>query len=112
MKKLGGAVLGMALLSLLVAAGALAGQPAPLHSDNLTSPLQQKQQILRQKAMAMQATGVIPANTKVGRVAKGQYVQLQQTGHSNIFVILAEFGNATMYGGTPGPLRNQIPVPD
>jgi immune inhibitor A len=60
----------------------------------------------------MEAAGTIPAGSKVGKVAKGQYVKLAQTGHSNIFVILAEFGNLQRYGGTDGPLHDQIPAPD
>ena len=110
-----GAACAAAGLALVFATGAIAsgpGEPGALRSDNLTSPLQQKQDVLRQKALAMEAAGTIPAGTKVGQVAKGQYVQLQQTGQSKIFVILAEFGNQKRYGGTDGPLHNQIPAPN
>lgn len=114
MRRSCGAALAFALLSLLVASSAFAGEPAAPRSDNLTSPMQQHQQLLREKAAAMQANGTIPAGSKVGKVAKGQYVQLAQTGHSDVFVILAEFGDTLRppYGGTPGPLHNQIPAPN
>jgi immune inhibitor A len=125
MRRLFAVTLGVTFISLLVASGALASggrqfadpfvAPTVAPSgDSLSSPMQQKQQVLRQKAMAMEANGTIAPGTKVGRVAKGQYVQLQQTGHSNIFVILAQFGNQidSRYGGTPGPSMGEIQPPD
>ena len=92
MKGLWAAALMAAVLSLVGATAAFAGEPAAAQSDNLTSPLQEHQSILMQKALAMKASGAIAADAKVGKVAKGQYVKLAQEGHSNIFVILAEFG--------------------
>jgi len=83
-------------------------------SDNLSHPLGAKQEALRQAALQKVATGQIPAGSKVGKVAKGQYVQLAREGEDSILTILGEFGNATnpVTGGTPGPLHNQIPQPD
>jgi immune inhibitor A len=104
------AVFGMVLAT---ASAALAAEPkAPI--DNLPNPKAEQQGVLMQKALQLKLQGKIDANSKVGKVAKGQYVPLQRTGQSKIFVILAQFGNQIVQpqGGTPGPLANQIPAPD
>ena len=79
MRRLFAVTLGVTFISLLVASGALASggrqfadpfvapKVAP-SGDSLSSPMQQKQQVLRQKAMAMEANGTIAPGTKVGRV--------------------------------------------
>ena len=58
--------------------------------------------------------GQIPQGAKVGKVAKGQYVQLTREGEDSIFTVLGQFGNQInpTYGGTAGPQRNQIEEPD
>jgi immune inhibitor A len=82
-------------------------------TDNLSHPLGEKQQALRQVAVEKVAKGEIPAGTKVGKVAKGQYVELAREGEDSILTVLGEFGNTvTSLGGTPGPVHNQIPAPD
>jgi immune inhibitor A len=87
-------------------------------TDNLSHPLGEKQEALRQVALQQLATGKIPAGTKVGQVAKGQYVELAREGEDSIWTVLGEFGTATNTthhshaGGTPGPLHNAIPAPD
>jgi len=83
-------------------------------TDNLTSPLAEKQAALRAKAFEMQAKGQIAKGAKVGKVAKGQYVELAREGEDSIFTVLGEFGDRvnSAYGGSAGPLRNQIPEPD
>ncbi len=83
-------------------------------TDNLSHPLGEKQAALRQVALEKVAKGEIPKGTKVGQVAKGQYVELAREGEDSILTVLGEFGdqiNATT-GGTPGPVHNQIPEPD
>ena len=62
----------------------------------------------------MQVQGKIPRDAKVGKVAKGQYVELAREGEDSIFTIIGQFGNAvdTRFGGAPGPVHNQIPQPD
>ena len=91
-----------------------AGDPAPKGLDNLPNPLAEKQAALRATALAMQAKGQIPQGAKVGQVAKGQYVELAREGEDSIFTIVGQFGTQTnsTLGGTPGPVRNQIPQPD
>ena len=88
--------------------------PAVGVSDNLPHPLGEKQEALKQVALQKLAAGKIPAGTKVGQVAKGQYVELAREGEDSIFTVLGEFGTQVnpTYGGTPGPLHNQIPQPD
>ena len=83
-------------------------------TDNLSHPLGEKQEALKQVALQKVAKGEIPKGTKVGKVAKGQYVELAREGEDSILTILGEFGNSInpVTGGTPGPLHNQIPQPD
>jgi immune inhibitor A len=92
-------------------------------SDDLKSPLAQKQELLREKALSMKIQGKIAANARVGKVAKGQFVELAREGEDSIWTVLAEFGTQPAthdhgalgvinHGGTPGPLHNQIPQPD
>jgi immune inhibitor A len=83
-------------------------------TDNLSHPLGEKQEALRQVALEKVAKGQIPAGSKVGKVAKGQYVELAREGEDSILTVLGEFGNDIhpSYGGTPGPVHNQIPEPD
>jgi immune inhibitor A len=83
-------------------------------TDNLSHPLGEKQEALRQVALQKLATGKIPAGSKVGQVAKGQYVELTREGEDSIFTVLGEFGSTVnpTYGGSAGPVHNQIPEPD
>src|SRR6188472_1525139 len=77
-------------------------------TDNLSHPLGEKQEALRQVALQKVAKGEIPKGTKVGKVAKGQYVELAREGEDSIFTVLGQFGNQinTTYGGAAGPVRN------
>ncbi len=98
-----------------IAAGAADGnEPQAVKPDDLEHPLGKEQRELRGKALEAKAQGKFKAGTKVGKVAKGQYVELEQTGNDRVFVILAEFGDAThpTYGGTAGPMHNQIAAPN
>ena len=94
---------------------ASAADPATVGgTDNLSHPLGEKQEALRQVAVQKVAKGEIPKGTKVGKVAQGQYVELAREGEDSIFTVLGEFGTTvtTQFGGTPGPVHNQIPQPN
>jgi immune inhibitor A len=81
-------------------------------SDNPRHPLGDRQSGLKKRALQSKLNGKAPG--KIVRVAKGQYVELAREGEDSIFTILGEFGNQihSQLGGTPGPVRNQIPQPD
>ena len=70
---------------------------------DLPSPLSEKQRALRAQALELQAKGKIPKGAKVGKVAKGQYVQLARTGEDSIWTVLGEFSDFA---------HNQIAEPD
>jgi len=79
-------------------------------SDNLKHPLGSKQQALQRKATEAKMRG-----EAVGEVYQvdGEYVEAKRT-KDRIWTVLGEFGtqiNPT-YGGTAGPLHNEIPKPD
>ena len=107
------------LVPLVASPGALA---TPGHetkgnkSDNIEHPLGKKQSELRKQGLQKLLKGQKQAKgpNKVVEVAKGQFVELARQGEDKIFTVLGEFGAAVnpTYGGTPGPLRNQIPQPD
>jgi immune inhibitor A len=121
----------MAVLAVMVVPSALsAGDPgaasadaATTGTDSFESPMGQKRNALRQTALQQQVAGVIPANAKVAKVAKGQYVELGREGEDQIWTVLSEFGTAPAthshgtlgvigHGGAAGPLHNAIPEPD
>src|SRR4051812_28741789 len=120
------AVSALALLAVpaAVSAGDETAPPAATAaSDNLPSPKGEKQIALRQAGLEMKVNGTLAANTKVGQVAKGQYVELAREGEDAIWTVLAEFGTqqaththgtlgVISHAGTAGPLHNQIPKPD
>jgi immune inhibitor A len=117
LKGLLAAAVAVAALSLLGATSALAAGEPVLGTHVLPNPLAERQVALRQTALEQQLAGKIPAGANVAKVGetakgKGQYVKLAQTGSSNIFVLLAEFGNLKRYGGTDGPLHNQMTPPN
>ena len=93
---------------------ASATEPAVGGTDNLSHPLGDKQEALKQVALEKVAKGEIPKGTKVGQVAKGQYVELAREGEDSILTVLGEFGTSInpVTGGTPGPVHNQIPQPN
>lgn len=84
--------------------------------DDLKHPLGEKQRARREvgleKVFRGQAVG--RGKNKVVEVAKGQYVELARQGEESIWTVLGEFGMGVnpSYGGTVGPLHNQIPQPD
>jgi immune inhibitor A len=115
MRKLWAALAAVGLATVVFAGVAAASEPRNMPGGHvLPNPLAEQQGRLHQKALDMVLNGAIPAGTKVGKVAKGQYVKLQQTGEGRIFAILAEFGNQIhpSYGGQPGPLHGEMEKPD
>ena len=111
-----------ACLALGLLAPAANATPAPnppshtLANDNLSSPLQERQQEAKSKALEQVLSGKSTPKgpNQVVKTAPGEYVELAQTDEDKIWTVLGEFGtkiNPT-YGGTPGPLHNEIPEPD
>lgn len=121
-------VLGVALLVAMTVAslaifhpGATSAQRATDQSPydinrahDLPSPQSDRQRALRQVAVEMKAQGKVSG--KVAHVGKGKggYVELEREGESAVWGVLAEFGAQIhpSYGGSAGPLHNQIPQPD
>ena len=115
------AVLVLALAAVVGASTAGAGAAAPPSDKgpktgphDLPSPLSDKQRALRAVALEMQVEGKIPRGAKVGKVAKGQYVQLAREGEDSIWTVIGDFGTQVnpTYGGDAGPVHNEIPEPD
>jgi len=87
-------------------------------SDDLKSPLSEKQRALRETAVQQVIKGTAKIETKGGQkvinVGKGHYVQYAVNREESIFTILSDFGTTTKptTGGSVGPLNNQIVGPD
>jgi immune inhibitor A len=88
-------------------------------SDDLKSPLGEKQRALREKAVQQVIKGTAKIETRGGQkvinLGSGEYVQYAVEREESIFTILSDFGTAaktTLTGGTAGPLNNQIVAPD
>jgi immune inhibitor A len=92
---------------------------------DLDGPLSKTQDAQRQEALNQLISGEATAKDrngsqvvelKGGKTKKGgsKYVELGREKTDKIFTILVEFGDQTdsRYGGTPGPLHNQIAEPD
>ncbi|UGY91661.1 immune inhibitor A [Streptomyces gobiensis] len=90
----------------------------PEHAEhNLEGPLTQQQNAQRQAAMQKLASGKKPQTrngSKVMKLGKDKYVEMEQAKTDKIFTILAEFGEKIddRFGGDPGPLHNEIAEPD
>jgi immune inhibitor A len=86
------------------------------HSDNMHSPLGDKQAALKQKAQekVLKGQATPKGDNMVVKVGKGQFVELAFEGEDQILTLLGEFGDTIhpSYGGDPGPLHNEIPEPD
>ena len=104
----------LAVPSIVLAQGPdmVAGRGSGPNSHDMRHPLGKKQWGLRQEGLKAKARGLAPG--RVHQVAKGQFVELEQTRADRIFVVIAEFGDAIhpVTLGTPGPLHNQIVQPD
>lgn len=86
-------------------------------SDDIPSPLSERQRALRQEALQQIAQGNLTATGPVVEVAHGQFVELAREDEDLIWTVLGEFGNlespfGVLQGGAPGPQHNQIPQPD
>ncbi len=127
---------GVAVLALAVSTVQISAQAAnaPLDrdpaaaqakkSDDLKSPLGEKQRALREKAVQQVIKGTAKIETVAGKRVinlgkdkggKPHYVQYDVKREESILTILSDFGTtvkATTTGGTAGPLNNQIPSPD
>ncbi|MFF5895694.1 immune inhibitor A domain-containing protein [Streptomyces argenteolus] len=110
--------------------------PAPVkaHEHDLEGPFSKEQDAQRQAALQQVLAGDKKVTTKGGskvvKLGKSKYVELGREKTDKIFTILVEFGDqvddTTMfdpdgdgpkppvkkYGGTPGPLHNEIAEPD
>jgi immune inhibitor A len=95
-----------------------AKQKGTMH--DLPHPLETERRALRKQALEqlLQSQGAggsgNQAKGKVIKLPKGQYVELAREGEDLIWTVLGEFGDtpSPVYGGIPGPQRNQIPQPD
>ncbi|MFI6205308.1 immune inhibitor A domain-containing protein [Streptomyces sp. NPDC051041] len=122
-----------ATLSALTVAQAAEGAPAASverydpaarhHADHdLEGPLSKTQEAQREEALKQVISGDAAVKDRDGskvvqlKSSKGRskYVELGREKTDKIFTILVEFGDRTdsRYGGTPGPLHNQIARPD
>ncbi|WP_344321255.1 immune inhibitor A domain-containing protein [Streptomyces macrosporus] len=86
-------------------------------AHDLPGPLTEKQRAQRLAALERLASGEKPVTKNGSKVLKlddEKYVEMEQTKTDKIFTILLEFGDKVdpRYGGTPGPLHNQIAEPD
>ncbi|MGW0781142.1 immune inhibitor A domain-containing protein [Streptomyces sp. NPDC002913] len=110
--------------------------PAPVkaHEHDLEGPFSKEQDAQRQAALEQVLAGdkkvTVKGGSKVVKLGKSKYVELGREKTDKIFTILVEFGDqvddTTMfdpdgdgpkppvkkYGGTPGPLHNEIAEPD
>jgi immune inhibitor A len=118
--KLFNAFLIATMLVLAVVPIAAAAPPSPVTADpqygssvdDAPHPLGDAQRANRQEAFEAQAQGKADGHTH--RTRHGKYVELERLGEDSIWTIIGEFGNQIhpTYGGTAGPLHNQIPQPN
>ncbi|CAM5705050.1 Immune inhibitor A OS=Streptomyces griseomycini OX=66895 GN=FHS37_005203 PE=4 SV=1 [Streptomyces griseomycini] len=89
---------------------------------DLEGPLSKTQEAQREEALKQVISGKAEVKEKNGskvvqlksRKGDAKYVELGREKTDKIFTILVEFGDQidSRYGGTPGPLHNQIDKPD
>ncbi|MFI9822392.1 immune inhibitor A domain-containing protein [Streptomyces sp. NPDC052013] len=92
------------------------------HAHDLKGPLSDTQAAQREEALNQVISGKAAVKNREGskvvqlKSKKGdsKYVELGREKTDKIFTILVEFGDQidSRYGGTPGPLHNQIAKPD
>ncbi|NEC85792.1 immune inhibitor A domain-containing protein [Streptomyces sp. SID12501] len=93
------------------------------HADHdLDGPLSKTQEAQREEALNQVISGEATAKNRNGSQVvqlksgkgKGKYVELSREKTDKIFTILVEFGDQvdSRYGGTVGPLHNEIAKPD
>ncbi|MEW2133978.1 immune inhibitor A domain-containing protein [Streptomyces sp. NPDC005435] len=96
--------------------------PAAQRKHDFDGPLSRTQQAQRREAVSQLIAGKAKLQDRHGskvvqlksRKGDSKYVELGREKTDKIFTILVEFGDKTdsRYGGTPGPLHNQIAAPD
>ncbi|CBG72670.1 MULTISPECIES: immune inhibitor A domain-containing protein [Streptomyces] len=89
---------------------------------DLDGPLSKTQEARREEALKQVIAGEATVKDRDGsqvvkldsKKGKSKYVELGREKTDKIFTILVEFGDQvdSRYGGTPGPLHNQIAKPD
>ncbi len=97
-------------------------QPAKSREHDLDGPLSKTREAQREEALDQVISGAATVKdrdgSKVvqlkGSKGKGKYVELGREKTDKIFTILVEFGDQvdSRYGGTAGPLHNEIAQPD
>jgi immune inhibitor A len=96
---------------------------AKAHEEHdLEGPFTRTQEAQREEALKQVISGEAEIEKRdgsqvvelPGRKGQSKYVELGREKTDKIFTILVEFGDKTdpRYGGTPGPLHNQIAEPD
>ncbi|WP_323375828.1 immune inhibitor A domain-containing protein [Streptomyces alkaliterrae] len=90
---------------------------AHLVEHNLEGPLTKQQNAQRLAALERVAAGERPQSRNGSKVLKlddNKYVEMEQVKTDKIFTILIEFGDKIdpRFGGTRGPLHNEIEKPD
>ncbi|MEH0544654.1 immune inhibitor A [Streptomyces sp. B21-105] len=104
------------------AAGRHDPQPAKARTHDFDGPLSKTQEAQREEALKEVIAGRTSVKNRDGskvvqlKSKKGdsKFVELGREKTDKIFTILVEFGDQvdSRYGGTPGPLHNQIAKPD
>ncbi|MFE9440928.1 immune inhibitor A domain-containing protein [Streptomyces sp. NPDC006602] len=97
-------------------------QPAKSREHDLDGPLSKTQEAQRKEALDQVISGAATVKDRDGSKVvklegskdKGKYVELGREKTDKIFTILVEFGDKidSRYGGTVGPLHNEIAQPD
>ncbi|MBG0854898.1 immune inhibitor A [Streptomyces spinoverrucosus] len=92
------------------------------HAHNLDGPLSKTVAAQREEALKQVISGEAEVEEREGskvvelesRKGRSKYVELGREKTDKIFTVLVEFGDQvdSRYGGTPGPLHNQIAQPD
>ena len=104
------------------------GEPAPAgfavkgraYGDDVPHPAGERRRQLRKEGLEekVRAEALGQRSGGVHRIAKGKhqgrFVELERESEDLIFTVLGQFGTQIVpqLGGTPGPLRNEIPEPD
>ncbi|MGV9250794.1 immune inhibitor A domain-containing protein [Streptomyces sp. NPDC003697] len=94
-------------------------QPVKMAEHDLDGPLSKTQEAQRQEALNQVIAGKAQVKDRNGSkvvqlTGDDKYVELGRQKTDKIFTILVEFGDQVdpKYGGTAGPLHNQIAAPD
>ncbi|MEU0071399.1 immune inhibitor A domain-containing protein [Streptomyces sp. NPDC006332] len=94
-------------------------QPAKSREHDFDGPLSKTREAQREEALDQVISGAAKVKDRDGsKVVKlkgeDKYVEVGREKTDKIFTILVEFGDQvdSRYGGTPGPLHNQIAQPD